>query len=118
MKPCYKCNDRQLAAAGAAVAVASKAIPGAISAVGNAFANQKELQWIEPDCGSRPFFIGKRRNEWEQCVAKAQQQRQQFGIMPGTETATGKSFLSKNKTPLLIGGAIIAGLILFNKFSK
>ena len=118
MKPCYNCKDRQLAAAGAAIAIAAKkALPGVISATGNAFAQQKELEWSAPECGKRPFFIGRRRNEWEQCQALAKQRQTQFIPAAGSTTES-KSFIAKNKTPLLIGGAVIGGLILFNYLNK
>ncbi len=116
MKPCYNCEDRQMAAAGAVAAALVKVgsvvkpmLPGATSAAGNAFARQKQLEWSAPDCGKRPFFIGKRRNEWEQCAAK---QKAAFNLPPAPPGS--QSFAQKNKMPLIIGGIVVtAGIVYF-----
>jgi hypothetical protein len=121
MKPCFNCEDRQMAAAGAviaataaklkgAAAIIKPMLPGATSAAGNAFARQKELEWSAPDCGKRPFFIGKRRNEWEQCAAK---QKNILGTIPGEQPGS-QSFVQKNRMPLIIGGVVLtAGIVYF-----
>lgn len=126
MKPIYNCPDRQMAAAGVIAAAAIKVgaalkpmLPGATSAAGNTFARQKELEWSAPDCGKRPFFIGKRRNEWEKCAAlKAEQKANAFNLPMAM--LPGNSFVQKNKTPLIIGGVVlIAGAIfLLRKKSR
>lgn len=126
MKPIYNCPNRQMAAAGVIAAAAIKIgavlkpmLPGATSAAGNAFARQKELEWSAPECGKRPFFIGKRRNEWEQCAAlKAEQKTNAFNLPPDMPGAN--DFVQKNKTPLIIGGVVlVAGVIfLLRKKSK
>lgn len=121
MKPCYNCENRQMAAAGAVIAATAAKlkgvaalikpmIPGATSAAGNAFARQKELEWSAPSCGKRPFFIGKRRNEWEQCAAL---QKNVLGTIPGEQPGS-RSFMQKNATPLIIGGLVLtAGAVYF-----
>lgn len=119
MKPIYNCPDRQMAAAGVIAAAVLKVgavikpmLPGAASAAGNAFARQKELEWSAPDCGKRPFFIGKRRNEWEQCAAqKDLQKANAFNLPPAMEGAN--SFVQKNKTPLIIGGVVLVAGAIF-----
>lgn len=120
MKPCYNCNDRQMAAAGAVIAATAAKlkgfatlvkpmIPGATSAAGNMFQRQKELEWSAPDCGKRPFFIGKRRNEWEQCAA---QQKNIMGTIPGEQPGS-QSFAQKNRMPLIIGGVVLAAGVVY-----
>jgi LPXTG-motif cell wall-anchored protein len=120
MKPCYNCENRQMAAAGAVIAAAAAKLkgaaavikpmlPGATSAAGNAFARQKDLEWSAPDCGKRPFFIGKRLNEWEQCAAR---QKNILSTIPPAQPGS-QSFVQKNKTPLIIGGVVLAAGVVY-----
>lgn len=119
MKPIYNCPDRQMAAAGVIAAAAIKVgaalkpmLPGATSAAGNAFSRQKELEWSAPDCGKRPFFIGKRRNDWEKCAAlKAEQKANVFNFPPEMQGAN--SFVQKNKTPIIIAGVVLVAGAIF-----
>lgn len=122
MKPIYNCPDRQMAAAGVIAAAAIKIgaalkpmLPGATSAAGNAFARQKELEWSAPECGKRPFFIGKRRNEWEQCAALKAEQKgtYDFDKPKDTDKPSVLNFIKENKTPLIIGGVVLVGGAIF-----
>lgn len=119
MKPIYNCPNRQMAAAGVIAAAALKIgkvikpmLPGATSAAGNAFARQKELEYSAPECGKRPFFIGKRRNEWELCAAKkAEQKANAFNLPPAMQGAN--SLVKEIKTPLIIGGVVLVAGAIF-----
>lgn len=95
-------------------------LPGAVSAASNAFQNQGNEQWSAPQCGKRPFFIGRRRNEWEQCKAIAMQQQQTAPSEgpQGPQPSTAGNFIANNKNALLIGGAVVGGLILFTMLKK
>jgi hypothetical protein len=95
----------------AAIAKATQFVSGVASPF---VQQQQEQQWAFPDCGKRPFFIGRRRNEWNECAAR---ERAKGGapipaanITPGT---TEENFFQKNKTALLIGGGVVAAAAVF-----
>jgi hypothetical protein len=100
-------------------AAAAGGIGTIFSGVGNFITNSQELAWSAPECGKRPFFIGTARDTWNECAAKFAARQ-----MPGTdENNTNENnqfslFWQKNKTPILIGGAALIGLIIYSQVKK
>jgi hypothetical protein len=109
MRNCKCLHDKAAAAAGITQGAA------AIFSIASDFVGkQQDLAFSAPECGKRPFFIGKKRNEWETCAAKYRQTQNQFKGMTNTPPATGAmSFISKYKTPLIIGGGLLAAYFIF-----
>ena len=66
---------------------------------------------LYPECGEKPFWIGKRRNAYNACVANAKQ-RQNFKTPTGAQTGSNKNL------PLIIAigaGVLIGGYLIFKK---
>jgi hypothetical protein len=63
-----------------------------------------------PQCGSRPIFPGRRRRDYETCVANAINMQQQAR----NASTTPQDFL-KNATPILLIGGLVAGIYFYNK---
>lgn len=87
-----------------------KSIVDGTGKVFGAVAGMRQDKWSQPDCGKKPFFIGKRRREWEACATM--KRNEQSAIMPKKG-----SFAEKNKTLLIVGGAAVL-LILILKAKK
>lgn len=93
----------------------SSVINNAGELVGDVFGKHQEQKWSAPECGKRPFFVGRRRNEWEQCRAQSASPQ----ISPGGGGAQPKTnFFEQNKTPLLIGGAVLGGIVIFSLLNR
>lgn len=97
-----------------AMALAPEAGKVAGSIVDNTFQNLRRSQ--DDVCGKKPFLFGKKR--WEKCVqdvnqaeldAQVQQTKAlaKAGSVPGSQ-GQDQSFFQKNKTPLIIGGSVLA----------
>lgn len=89
--------------------VSPELIQGAINIgsgiIGN-IGQPDEIKWSYPECGKRPFFIGRRRNEWQECVKN---QKRLSAKNPVFLRNKEENFFSKNKSWLLpvgIGAAI------------
>lgn len=80
--------------------------------IGGVFDRHNEEKWSAPECGKRPFFIGRRRNEWEKCRAQSMQ-RTQMNQMPVAAPVRKQNFFAQNKTPLLIGGGVLAAVLIY-----
>lgn len=113
-------------------------IGAAVSSAANILGGLNTNKFDYPECGKRPLFTGKRRNAYDQCVAaliqsgRAAAPEQMPSAMPNfvtpgaqiqapqvaTRTAAPMNFLTKYKTPLLIGGAAIAAILIFKPFKK
>ena len=66
-----------------------------------------------PQCGSRPFFPGKRKNAYNDCVQMAVRQSQ----LNKSSSTTTQDFFKKNYI-FLLGAAAIVGVVIYNKQKK
>ena len=66
-----------------------------------------------PQCGSRPFFPGKRKKAYNECVQMAVRQSQ----ANKSSSTTTQDFFKKNYIYLL-GAAAIVGVVIYNKRQK
>ena len=108
---------------GAAISAAVAGITATAKQVKKNKEFNKNLVTME-NCGKRPFWKGKRRNAWEDCVALTST------IMPGNNGGTNfapgetaeeqgnETFFQKYKTPLIIGGALAAGVLIYKQIKK
>ena len=108
------------------IGLAISGIVAAASNVGKQVQKNKELNKnlvTMENCGKRPFFTGKRRNAWNDCVSLTNNVLPGYG---GTNFAPGEilpvegeeTFLEKYKTPLIIGGALAAGILIYKQIKK
>jgi hypothetical protein len=78
--------------------------------------------YLTEQCGNRPFFTGKRRKEYDACVAKANLTAPSYNVPPpggttpgddilefptGNTGNTGNGMTQQTKTLLYIGGAAL-----------
>lgn len=81
---------------------------------------------LYPQCGKRPFFTGKRRDEYDACVASQPPApyNSGAGVSPGTGgwrenagNAQGSlmEWAKKNQTPLLIGGGLLLTALILKR---
>lgn len=105
------CNCNALNDGGGWGQVAQQAAQISLPIVGAFVGQQQQQQWSAPECGKRPFFIGRRRNEWEACRAQSLQKQQQAA----QTKQIGQSWIQRNKETLLIAGVGIAAFLLIRK---
>ena len=108
------------------IGLAISGIVAAASNVGKQVQKNKELNKnlvTMENCGKRPFWTGKRRKAWDDCVSLTSTIVPGYG---GTNFAPGdtvppeedQTFLQKYKTPLIIGGALAAGILIYKQIKK
>ena len=90
---------------------AGKAAAAAATTFGPALINKAiQNRGAYPQCGSRPIFPGRRRRDYETCVANAINMQQQAR----NASTTPQDFL-KNATPILLIAGVLAGIYFYNK---
>lgn len=71
---------------------------------------------LYPQCGKRPFFTGKRRDDYDACVstqpAPSPNGRGNNFFNPPGENGE-QTFFQKYKTPMLIGGGLILAITIY-----
>jgi hypothetical protein len=109
---------------------AATVVPGATQIFTNILDEHNAIRDLYPECGTRPFFVGRRRREYEECISQypprtpgaggqapgaGGQAPGRQGTRPGaTETREEPiNFLQKYQTPLLIGGGLLAAYLIF-----
>lgn len=100
-------------------AVDPSIIAGAVKGVTNVANNLISMRadkYGAPECGKRPFLpFGKKRRAWEECAQNVAIRNRNMEINSNQEN---ESFLEKYKTPLIIGGISVGGLIAYKIFMK
>ena len=114
------------------IGLAISGIVAAASNVGKQVKKNKELNKnlvTMENCGKRPFWTGKRRKAWDECVALTST------IMPGNNGGGGgggtnfapgetaeeqgnETFFQKYQIPIIVGGAITAGVLIYKQMKK
>jgi|DEB0MinimDraft_4_1074332.scaffolds.fasta_scaffold22241_2 hypothetical protein len=90
---------------------AGKAAAAAATTFGPTLINKAiQNRGAYPQCGSRPIFPGRRRRDYETCVANAINMQQQAR----NASTTPQDFL-KNATPILLIAGVLAGIYFYNK---
>ena len=114
------------------IGLAISGLVSATTAIGKQVNKNKEFNKnivTMENCGKRPFWTGKRRKAWDECVALTST------IMPGNNGGGGgggtnfapgetaeeqgnETFFQKYQIPIIVGGAITAGVLIYKQMKK